>query len=88
VTLLAVVLILAPIISEIPTAAIAGVLIGISYRILNPAAIAESLRTTKAEAAVLIITALVTLFIDLIWGIVIGILVHLAVDVLKKIRNG
>jgi SulP family sulfate permease len=88
VTLLAVVLILAPIISEIPTAAIAGVLIGISYRILNPAAIAESLRTTKAEAAVLIITALVTLFIDLIWGIVIGILVHLAVDVVKKMRKG
>jgi SulP family sulfate permease len=87
-TLLIVVLILAPIISAIPTAAIAGVLIGISYRILNPAAILESLRTTRSEATVLIITALVTLFIDLIWGIVIGILAHFAVNAINKIRNG
>ena len=88
VTLLIVVLILAPIISAIPTAAIAGVLIGISYRILNPSAIAESLRTTKAEATVLIITALVTLFIDLIWGIVIGILAHFAVTAFERIGKG
>ncbi len=87
-TLLIVVLILAPIISAIPTAAIAGVLIGISYRILNPVAIAESLRTTKAEAMVLIITALVTLFIDLIWGIVIGILAHFATVAINRIRKG
>ena len=88
ITLLLVVLILAPIISAIPTAAIAGVLIGISYRILNPAAIAESLRTTKAEAMVLIITALVTLFIDLIWGIAIGILTHFAAAALNRISKG
>ena len=88
ITLLIVVLILAPIISAIPTAAIAGVLIGISYRILNPSAIAESLRTTKAEATVLIITALVTLFIDLIWGIVIGILAHFAVTAFERIGKG
>jgi SulP family sulfate permease len=88
ITLLVVVLILAPIISAIPTAAIAGVLIGISYRILNPAAIAESLRTTKAEAIVLIITALVTLFIDLIWGIVVGILAHFLAVAIKKISEG
>jgi len=87
-TLLIVVLIIAPIISAIPTAAIAGVLIGISYRILNPAAIAESLRTTKSEAMVLIITALVTLFIDLIWGIVIGILAHFAVKAFNQMRKG
>ncbi len=88
ITLLAVVLILAPIISAIPTAAVAGVLIGISYRILNPAAIAESLRTTKAEATVLIITAFVTLFIDLIWGIVIGILAHFVVIAINKMSKG
>jgi len=88
ITLLIVVLILAPIISAIPTAAIAGVLIGISYRILNPSAIAESLRTTKAEATVLIITALVTLFIDLIWGIIIGILAHFVVVAITKISKG
>jgi SulP family sulfate permease len=88
ITLLLVVLILAPVISAIPTAAIAGVLIGVSYRILNPSAILESLRTTRAEATVLIITALVTLFVDLIWGIVVGILAHFAVGAIVRISKG
>jgi len=75
--LLFVVLVAAPIVSAIPSAAIAGVLIGTSYRILNPASIRESLQTTKSEAIVLITTAVSTLVIDLIWGIAIGIILHL-----------
>jgi len=74
--LLALALLAAPLVSQIPAAAIAGVLIGTSYRILNPVSILESLRTTKSEAAVLIFTALATFLIDLIWGIVIGIALH------------
>ena len=74
--LLALALLAAPLVSQIPAAAIAGVLIGTSYRILNPVSILESLRTTKSEAAVLIVTALATLLIDLIWGIAIGIALH------------
>jgi SulP family sulfate permease len=76
VILLLIVILFAPLVSAIPTAAIAGVLIGTSYRILNPASLRESLQTTKYEAFVLVITALVTLFIDLIWGIAIGIIAH------------
>ena len=75
--LLFVVLVAAPVVSAIPSAAIAGVLIGTSYRILNPASIRESLQTTKGEAIVLITTAISTLVIDLIWGIAIGIALHL-----------
>jgi SulP family sulfate permease len=74
--LLLVVILFSPLVSAIPTAAIAGVLIGTSYRILNPGSLRESLQTTKSEASVLIITALVTLFIDLIWGIAVGIIAH------------
>jgi SulP family sulfate permease len=74
--LLLVVLLFSPLVSAIPTAAIAGVLIGTSYRILNPSSLRESLQTTKSEALVLIITALVTLFVDLIWGIAVGIIAH------------
>ena len=84
--LLLIVLLFAPIVSAIPTAAIAGVLIGTSYRILNPAAIAESLKTTLAEASVLIITATVTLLVDLIWGIGIGIVAHFVAKLLNKGR--
>ena len=74
--LLLVVFFLSPLVSAIPTASIAGVLIGTSYRILNPASLRESLQTPKSEALVLIITAFVTLFIDLIWGIAVGIIAH------------
>lgn len=76
VVLLVLALVAAPLVSQIPAAAIAGVLIGTSYRILNPVSILESLRTTKSEATVLIVTALATLLIDLIWGIAIGIALH------------
>lgn len=74
--LLSLALLAAPLVSQIPAAAIAGVLIGTSYRILNPRSILESLRTTRSEAVVLISTAVGTLVIDLIWGIAIGIALH------------
>ena len=75
--LLFIALIAAPLVSQIPTAVIAGLLLGTSYRILNPASIMESLRTTKAEAATLIVTAISTVAIDLIWGMAIGIALHM-----------
>ena len=86
VILLLIVLLFAPLVSAIPTAAIAGVLIGTSYRILNPAAIRESLKTTYAEAIVLIITATVTLLVDLIWGIGVGIVAHFVAKLINKGR--
>lgn len=84
-TLLLVIFLFAPLVSAIPTAAIAGVLIGTSYRILNPASIRESLRTTYAEASVLIITATVTLLVDLIWGIGVGIVAHFVAKLFEKV---
>jgi SulP family sulfate permease len=83
VVLLLIALIAAPLVSYIPTAAIAGVLLGTSYRILNPASIVESLHTTKPEAATLVVTAVSVLAIDLIWGMAIGIALHLILDRIK-----
>ena len=83
--LLLIALIAAPLVSYIPTAAIAGVLLGTSYRILNPSSIMESLRTTKPEAATLLVTAVSVLAIDLIWGMAIGIALHL---ILGRIKVG
>lgn len=74
--LLFVALVAAPLVSEIPAAAIAGVLLGTSYRILNPRSLRESLRTTTQEAVVLVVTAVATLAIDLIWGMAIGIVLY------------
>jgi SulP family sulfate permease len=82
--LLLIALIAAPLVSAIPTAVIAGLLLGTSYRILNPASIMESLRTTRSEAATLIITAVSTVAIDLIWGMAIGIGVHIFLTRISK----
>ena len=77
VVLLVIILVAAPLFSQIPAAAIAGVLIGTSIRILNPDNLKELLRTTKGEIAVFAITAFSTISIDLIWGIGIGLCAHL-----------
>jgi len=82
--LLFIALVAAPWVSQIPAAAIAGVLLGTSYRILNPTSLKESLRTTKSEAAILLVTAISTVAIDLIWGIGIGICLYF---LLKKLQR-
>jgi SulP family sulfate permease len=82
--LLVVVLALSPIISEIPTSALAGILIGTSYRMASPANLREMLRTTRLDSSILIITALVVIFIDLIWGILIGTALYYLFSKLKS----
>ncbi len=82
--LLAVVLILSPIISQIPTAALAGVLLGTSYRMASPANLREILRTTRLDSSILLITAAIVIFIDLIWGIAIGTALYFLFTKLKR----
>ena len=77
---------LSPLISHVPTASLAAVLIGTSIRIASPARLLELLRTTGAHGIVLLVTAFAVLFIDLIWGIAIGVLVHLIFTKVLKIR--
>lgn len=85
-TLLLIVLIAAPLFSQIPAAAIAGVLIGTSVRILNPAKLKETLRTTRGEIYVYLLTAIATISIDLIWGIAIGLVAHFLVNRVKSLN--
>ena len=87
ITLLVIILIAAPIFSQIPASAIAGVLIGTSIRILNPVKLRETLRTTKSEIAVFRITAFATVTIDLIWGILFGILAHFAIAFVNRVKR-
>jgi SulP family sulfate permease len=84
--LLAVVLILSPVISKIPTPALAGVLLGTSYRMASPANLREMLRTTKLDGGILLLTALFVVFIDLIWGIAIGTTLYFFFNRLKSKR--
>jgi len=86
--LLLVVLVLNPMIAHIPTAALGAVLIGTSYRIARPANLMEMLRTTRLDAATLLITAVLVVVIGLIWAIAISTATYfIAAVVLKKLRK-
>ena len=86
--LILVITMLGPVISHVPTATLAAVLIGTSIRIASPQRMRELLRTTGPNEIVLLVTAFSVLFIDLIWGIAIGIALDLLFTrVLKKRVN-
>ena len=86
--LLLVVLVLNPMIAHIPTEALGAVLIGTSYRIARPANLMEMLRTTRLDAATLLITAVLVVVIGLIWAIAISTATYfIAAVVLKKLRK-
>lgn len=82
--LLIVVLLLSPIFALIPLPAIAGVLIGTSVRILNPKSIREQLTSTWQEVTTYVVTAIVTITVDLIWAIFIGIALHFVLITTKR----
>jgi SulP family sulfate permease len=76
VTILFVITAVAPLFSQIPAAAIGGILIGASIRIFNPKKLTETLRTTRSELVIFIATAITTITVDLIWGVVVGLTVY------------
>ncbi len=74
--LLVVVLALNPVISHVPTAALAAVLLGTSYRIAKPSTLKELLRTTRLDSFTLLATAIMVVLIGLIWAIFIGTAIY------------
>jgi SulP family sulfate permease len=74
--LLVFVVFLPHLISQIPLAVLAGVLLGTSWRIANPGSIRESLQTVWPARLSYIVTAVSVVAVDLIWGIVLGLSVH------------
>lgn len=80
---------LGSLVSLIPTAVLAGVLLGASWRIANPKSILENLRTTWPERISYLVTAACVVAIDLIWGMAIGIVVHWTTGlVFRKLASG
>jgi SulP family sulfate permease len=70
--LLVFVLIAAPLASFIPLAALAGVLVVVAWNMVEHDAVATLLRASRGDAAVLITTFLLTLFVGLTEAIVVG----------------
>lgn len=77
---------LGALVALVPTAVLAGVLLGTSWRIASPRSIAEALRTTTLNKLTFIITAVAVLGIDLIWGTVIGVVFHVVGTAIRKKR--
>lgn len=74
VVLLVVVLAAGGLVSRIPLAALAGVLIVTSFRMISAATIRTVVTSSRADAIVFAVTALLTIGLDLIYAVLIGIL--------------
>ena len=81
--LLSFVLVLSDLVAFIPVAVLGGVLLGTSLRIANPRSIKEALQTTWQGRLVLIITAIITVAVDLMWAFVIGTALALTLNAFK-----
>jgi len=70
--LLAFMMLAAPLASYIPLAALAGVLAVVAFNMVERSAFAALLRSSRGDAAVLLVTLLLVVFRDLTEGIVVG----------------
>lgn len=78
--LAAMVILAGALVSQIPTAVLAGVLLATSWRIANPTSIREALSTGWRDRVAYLATAFAVVAIDLIWGLAIGLVVHLLLN--------
>ncbi|WP_438828691.1 SulP family inorganic anion transporter [Streptomyces klenkii] len=73
--LAAIVFTAAPLVSRIPLAALAGVLIATAIRMVEVGSLRAMARATRSDALVLVLTAVATVALDLVYAVVIGLLV-------------
>ena len=73
--LLLAILVAAPLVSAIPVAALAGVLIATAVQMVEVSSVRALLRSTRGDAAVLVVTAAATVALDLITAVVLGLVV-------------
>ncbi|MFF9349588.1 SulP family inorganic anion transporter [Streptomyces sp. NPDC014734] len=65
----------APLVSRIPLAALAGVLLATAIRMVEVGSLRAMARATRSDAAVLVLTAAATLVLDLVYAVIIGLVV-------------
>ncbi|WP_443044356.1 SulP family inorganic anion transporter [Streptomyces sp. NBC_00353] len=65
----------APLVSKIPLAALAGVLLATAIRMVEVGALRAMVRATRSDAIVLVLTAVATLALDLVYAVIIGLVV-------------
>lgn len=73
--LLAVILVGARWVAEIPVAALAGVLVATAVQMVRVSSLGALLRSTRGDAATLLLTALATVVLDLVAAVLVGLVV-------------
>ncbi|MBT3167138.1 SulP family inorganic anion transporter [Streptomyces sp. Vc74B-19] len=65
----------APLVSHIPLAALAGVLLATAVRMVEVGSLRAMTRATRSDAVILVLTAVATLVLDLVQAVIIGLAV-------------
>ncbi|MFI0537834.1 SulP family inorganic anion transporter [Streptomyces sp. WSLK1-3] len=65
----------APLVSKIPLAALAGVLLATALRMIEVGSLRAMARATRSDALILVLTAVATLALDLVSAVIIGLVV-------------
>lgn len=73
----AMVLLAAPLAARLPMSALAGVLMVVSYGMIRKRDILRTVKTTRGDAAVLVVTFLSTLFLNIEFAIYVGVLLSI-----------
>ncbi|SDE45359.1 SulP family inorganic anion transporter [Glycomyces harbinensis] len=64
---------LAPLVAHVPLAALAGVLIATSIRMIEVGSMLALARSTRSDAAVMWLTLAATVVLDLVWAVAVGV---------------
>ncbi|WP_037672416.1 SulP family inorganic anion transporter [Streptomyces griseus] len=65
----------APLVSRIPLAALAGVLLATAIRMVEVGSLMAMAKATRSDALILVLTAVATLALDLVYAVIIGLVV-------------
>jgi carbonic anhydrase len=87
IAILLTVFVAAPLIAEIPIAALAGVLLSVAASMINYQEFRSLLQTSRSEAAIYGVTFLMIIFVDLTAGIQVGILAACLIILIRASRS-
>ncbi|MER7187178.1 STAS domain-containing protein, partial [Streptomyces hyaluromycini] len=65
----------APLVSRIPLAALAGVLLATAIRMVEVGSLKAMAKATRSDALILVLTAVATLALDLVYAVIVGLVV-------------
>ncbi len=85
--LAAIMVAVAPLVARIPIAALAGVLLATAIRMIEVGSLCALARATRSDAAIMVLTALITLTFDLVTAVLAGLAAAVVLAVRKIARS-